>query len=172
MKHKSYSNSYIPTKDIPYTLVIIDVQEGYAAADNENLLNNLLKQINKAKKDEAAILVVSMAGSGKIIGCIWEATQDYKYVAEINKYDTDGSSAIINAFRKYPFLNKNTFKVGGVYANICISDTVKGLSKKLQDSEIEVLTKCCYTDYTDSGLAPINDPFKYVKSEKNVQLIF
>lgn len=170
---KRLSKSYIPTKDVPYTLVIIDVQSGYTAAENENLLNNLLKQIRKAKKDEAAILVVSMAYMvGKTISCIWEATHDYKYLAEINKYDTDGSAAIINSFRKYGFLNKNIFKISGVYANICVTDTVKGLSKKLPDAEIEVLTKCCYTDYSDADLAPIDDPFKYVKSEKNVQLIF
>jgi hypothetical protein len=167
------TSTYIPVKEIPYTLVIIDVQEGYTAAENENLLANLLKQIIQAKKDEAAILVVTMRNmSGRIINCIWQSVCDYKYYAEISKYDTDGSAMIVHAFRKYPFLNKNKFKVGGVYSNICVSHSVKGLAERLPDSEIEVLTKCCYTDWEDSTTAPMKDPFKYVKSEKNVQLIF
>lgn len=169
---KKFSNSYIPTKEIPYTLVIIDVQKGYTAAENENLLNSLLKQINEAKKDEAAIIAVTMKGAGSIINCIWEAICDYKYVVEISKNDIDGSGPIVGSFRKYPFLNTNKFKVSGVYSNICVSASIKGLSQRLPDSEIEVLTKCCYTDWEDSLTAPKKDPFKYIKSEKNVQLIF
>ena len=163
---------HIAKNGIPYTLVIIDVQHGYTAAENDNLLTNLLKQIKKAKEDDAAILLVNMDLAGtKSISCIWNAVYDYTYFAQVIKYDTDGSSEIIDALKKYRFLNKNKFKVGGVYSNICVTDTVNGLDRKLPEAEIEVLAKCCYTDYTDCGLAPIESPFDRIKS-KQVEIIF
>ncbi len=174
MNHKLFDTSfYIAKNEIPYTLVIIDVQNGYPAAHNENLLTNLLKQIKKAKKEDAAILLVNMEDGfiGQTISCIWDAVYDYTYFAQVGKTLTDGSGEILKALKKHRFLNKNKFKVGGIYANICVSDTVNGLSKRLPEAEIEVLAKCCYTDYTDHELAPIESPFDKIES-KQVEIIF
>ena len=132
MKRKLFDTSfYIAKRDIPYTLVIIDVQEGYVAAENETLLDNIIKEIKTAREDDAAILFVNMDHIGRNIGCIWDAAYDYTYFAQVIKRDNDGSDAIIRAFRTHKFLNKTNLRVGGIYTHLCLTETVNGLTEKL-----------------------------------------
>ena len=187
MKRKLFDTSfYIAKKPIPYTLVIIDVQEGYLAAENETLLDNILKEIKTARENDAAILFVNMDHIGRNIGCIWDAAYDYTYFAQVIKRDNDGSDAIIRAFSKHKFLNKTNLRVCGIYTHLCVTETVNGLTKKLPKSNVEVLTKCCNDDEDELEMdvrifdkfKPLLEkddkinPFGLIKARKNVQLIF
>lgn len=186
MKNKLFATSfYIAKRNIPYTLIIIDVQEGYTAAEDETLLTNILKEIKDARENDAAILFVNMDNVGRNIGCIWDAAYDYTYFAQIIKRDNDGSDAIIRAFSKFKFLNKTNIRVAGVYTHLCVTETVNGLTKKLPKSNVEVLTVCCNDDEDvlesdtqifDKFKPLIEDdkinPFGLIEGRKNIQLIF
>jgi nicotinamidase-related amidase len=174
---------YIPKNGIPYTLVIIDVQQGYSAAQNPTLLTNLLNEIKEARRNDAAILFVNMIeheGIGKNIKRIWEAAYDYRYFAQVIKADTDGSDEVIGAFKKYRYFNKRNIKVGGVYTDVCVADTVNKLAKKLPHADIEVLSHCCNSDvpayemdldmYEDDG--ETYNPFNALEDHPNLKLIF
>lgn len=182
MKRKMFDTSfYIPKNGIPYTLLIIDMQEGYSAAKDDTLIKNVLEEIKEAKRNDAAILFVAMDdGVGPFIGPIWDAAYDYQYYVEVKKRDTDGSREVIAALKKYRFLNKNRIKVGGVYTDVCVADTVNNLAVKLPDADIEVLSHCCNSDipayemdldmYEDDG--ETYNPFLALKNHPNLKLIF
>lgn len=150
MKRRSNKSFYVLKHSIPYTLVIIDVQQGYSAAKDPVLLHNLELEIKKARECNAAILIVNMhphEGVGKSIAKIWNAAYEHIYFAAVTKMDTTGAYEIIKASEKYRFINKNNFKIGGVYTDVCVADTINELADKLPDSTIEVLGHCCNSDF-------------------------
>lgn len=168
--------------EVPYTLLIIDMQEGYSAATNDILIGNIANEIKEAKRNGAAIIFVTMKDEdiGRVVSPLWEMTYDYKYFVEVKKRDTDGSKEVVAALKKYHFLNKNRIKAGGVYTDVCVADTVNGLAKKLPDTDIEVLSHCCHADvpgyemnlemYEDDG--ETYNPFLALKNHPNLKLIF
>lgn len=174
------SNFYVANNDVPYTLIIIDVQYGYSAAEEGPHLDHIIKQINEAKRNNAAILIVNYKGIGKSIGCVWDAAHDHVYYDDILKSDNNGSDEIIRAFKRNKYMNRTNIKIGGVYTELCLTETVNGLSKKLTKSNIEVLTKCCNGNeesilyfcpsmYENDGTY---NPFGAIEPRDNVQLIF
>jgi len=162
----------------PYNLVIIDMQTHFTAAFHEPTVAKIAKEIRKAKRVGAAIIVVELVNCGPTTPEIDSIIGSYKKTVFVEKTDTGGGSEISEAVRNSNFLNRTKFKITGVYTDVCVSDTVNQLTQ-VEDLEVEVIAEGCWAGnipaypynprmYTDGEY----DYFKKIRPRENVSIVF
>jgi hypothetical protein len=114
-----------------YTLLVIDVQSYFEAANSRRLIRNCKREIRQAIKDKAAILLVEYDSCGRSSACIAKMVENYNRGFVIIKDDDDGSSEIFDAVNRFD-LPRSRFKVAGVNTDACVQDTVTGLVNRLK----------------------------------------
>lgn len=129
------------------TLLIIDMQPGYAASRWQPCIDAILEQIANYKQARSNILVVEFLPfeCGRTLEVIVDALHDYKYAHIVNKYFNDGSNDILHACQRANCPTHH-FTVCGVNSGICVRETVFGLHNipELEDTTFRVIAKGCF----------------------------
>ncbi len=141
----------------------------FPSARNSLTIKNIIREINKANKEQASIIFVEY---GDQDNCPYSPTDDllketceklngtgkYNYHF-VTKYHDDGSEQIIDLIDRLN-LPQEFIKVCGVNTDACVARTVEGLDKKLNkfsfdgfkldmrkdNTIIEVVWDACNTD--------------------------
>jgi nicotinamidase-related amidase len=139
-----------------YTLVIVDMQPAFNAANRDRVVSNCFREILLAIKNDFPILFLEFDGyyntHQKLMGAVKSSGYANYYVRLKN--EDDGSDQIRRVVFDHA-LPKN-FRVCGVNTDCCVASTVKGLAARYPDSIIEVIADACGSDwYHERGLAEI-----------------
>lgn len=132
-----------------YTLVIIDMQVGYAASRHRGLRGNIKIEIRKALKNNCDIVFMTF-GSTPIISSLSEiALKSPQRFHLVNKIGISGAKEF-NELRMRIGL-QFPIKICGVQTDCCVLATVRELTEIIPNNPIEVLEKCCA-----SFVSPLN----------------
>ena len=126
-----------------HALVVIDMQTGFRAADNPELVVNVLEEIRLAKVRGDVIFVLEYDGYGPTRDDVWEAVRWYGLAHVLRKTMNNGADDIeiyANARR----IAIDAWKVCGINTDACVYDTVIGLAL-ITDDPISVLLHACYS---------------------------
>lgn len=132
-------------KLMPYSLVIVDMQEEFKASLDKNTILNCIEAINNAKKDNATIIFLEFVGSGRTHYSLFKEVQFYEQTFFLRKTGCDGSLEVelLSKGIKIPNLH---FKVCGVNTDVCVQYTAIGLQSTFPSAVIEVLSKACNSE--------------------------
>ena len=124
-----------------YTLVIIDMQPNFKAANNPRCVANCVREVKKAIEIGANIIVLEYAqrrneNGHKTKYPIRKLVQAYEKGYFITKDDDDGSYAIIDTGI---FDSEEHFRLCGVNLGACVSSTARGLRENFPSAQIEVV---------------------------------
>lgn len=129
-----------------YTLIVIDMQYSFEAASNVRLINNCKLQIKNAIENRATIIFLEYQDCGSIIDSLLKISDSYDQKYFISKIDDDGSYEVYDVIYRNKLPNK-TIKICGVNTDCCVYHTVSGLTARIPDSSIIVLSDSCYSNY-------------------------
>lgn len=151
-----------------YTLLVIDVQSYFKAAQARRLINNCKREIRQAIKDKAAILLVEYIGCGRSNTSIAKMVEKYDRGFIVLKDDDDGSDEIAETITHFK-LPKSRIKVTGVNTDACIQDTVSGLVSKFgrKRLNISIIADACNASSENSHVYGL----RYMGVLKKVKLV-
>jgi hypothetical protein len=125
-----------------YTLVVVDMQATFKAANNKRVRENCKQEIIKAMDSKAPIIFVEYIGQGPTIPSLVKLTDDYDRVFIIRKNDDDGSREVRKTIKNNK-LPSRKIKVAGVNTDCCVLETVCGLNNSMKQTKIEINNKSC-----------------------------
>lgn len=153
---------------MPYTLVIVDMQASFSAANNKRVRDNCKHEIIKATDKGGAIIFVEFIGCGRTIPGLVKLTDDYNRAFIVRKDDEDGSREVHKVIKDNK-LPSRRIKVCGVNTDQCVLATVCGLNSLMKQTNIEVITKACnsYSNHDhESGLKYMEKLPKVILNKK------
>jgi len=124
------------------TLVVVDMQGCFDAANNPNVVIGVTQEIMLAKQQNSPIVLLEYEGCGKSHEGFSNLLRNYPWKTRVKKTDDDGSAEVIKALRRRGFSN-DKLRLCGVNTDACVYATAEGLLKKLSDSQIEVVKNAC-----------------------------
>lgn len=130
----------------PYVLVIVDMQNIFIASRCERTRENIIREIKKAKKDLAHIVVVEYRHSGPTYEGIIRAIGTYRKAHFVSKTDDDGSLAVVNSLLKRKSKTHDWFRLCGVNIDCCIAETALGLRILFPKADIEIIMDASNTE--------------------------
>jgi hypothetical protein len=130
---------------MPYTLVVVDMQEEFSAANHVETIIAVEEAIIQAIQDYANIIFLEFIGCGRTMDRIYSLVDSYHQVFFLKKPSCDGS-LFINRLNSAFNLQEVHFKIVGVNTDACVLDTVYGLNRQYPDSVIEVIEKAVNSD--------------------------
>lgn len=133
-----------------YTLVVVDMQPMFDAANGKRVREECLKAILKAIEINAPIIFLEFNDYDHTHGELTKPCMGNHYV--MTKYTDDGSPEVYDTVLKYK-LPRN-FRVCGVNTDCCVHATVNGLSARFPNTSIEVIAAACDSDW--NHMAGIN----------------
>jgi len=144
------------------TLVVIDMQPGFEAANDEPTIEQVLVAVKEAKEANLPIFIVQCVPEryGHTLSCIMEEVDLYDNVHIIEKYCNDGAPGVEKV------VNENDLQVSehvvcGVNIGACVHDTVDTFINEYE-RDIIILKSACnchhiarqtYEDYEDKEAA-------------------
>jgi nicotinamidase-related amidase len=137
-----------------YSLVIVDMQTGFVAANSRKTLKNCKREIRKAIKDDANIIFVEYNGCGRTIKELTEITDKIAYKKKFVaiKRKNSGAKIILKTMKKnnIPTTKHTNFRVCGVNTDACVLETVEDLARALRQRSynIEVILSACNSSYS------------------------
>lgn len=135
-----------------YSLIAIDMQPYFAAANDRNLLTACRKEIRKAIKNRASIIFVEYQDCGPTHSSLLRLSEGYDRLYSTTKWHDDGSNQVYDVICKNNLSSKR-LKVIGVNTDCCVLATVGGLAWRLKSASIDVIAAACGSDYNHlSGL--------------------
>lgn len=133
-----------------YTLVVVDMQASFEAANNRRVRENCKRELERAMESGAAILFVEYVGQGPTIPSLVKLTDDYERTFIVRKNDDDGSREVAKVIRDNKLPAKR-IKVCGVNTDCCVFETVCGLTNRLSTANLEVIGDACNSDFNHLG---------------------
>ena len=135
------------------TLIIIDMQPVFEASQKDWMIENVRREIKRAKRRAHAIVVVRYRGSAttetlpalQVDNRILGEIGTYPHVGYVTKNRGDGSKEILRVLRGRPFPTGDLIVVG-VNTDCCVAETVNSLAHKLPQSNIWIVADACNTD--------------------------
>ena len=146
-----------------YTLVVVDVQPDFYAANGKQFLLNCKREIRQAMKDNAGIVFLEYYGCGPTKIELRKLVDGYERAYFDTKDEDDGSLEVSVLLRKY-YLNKKNVRVIGVNTDCCVRSTVEGLTAQLLNANITVVADACASDFDHAG------GIRMLKNMSNVQV--
>lgn len=126
-----------------YTLIVVDMQPGFKAANNQRVRANCLREIQKAQKEWAFIIFLEIDGYQNTHYELVAAAGDDHII--LLKNEDDGSEQVERDVRRN---NRNRiFKVCGINTDCCVQATVRGLTTRFPMSNIDVISDACDSAY-------------------------
>lgn len=148
---------------MPSTLVVIDMQDDFEAANQPDCVVGVTKEILLAKQRRDNIVFVEYIGCSPTHNGLLDLLKNYSNKARIKKSEDDGSREIIKVLKRRNFRSKK-LRICGVNADCCVWDTVFGLLKRLKGTQIEVVKDAC-------GWSGYNQDWRTYFKDKNLRLI-
>jgi len=133
---------------MPTTLVVIDMQPEFEAANDPKCIVGVAKQIWMAQQQKWPIVLVEYSGCGETHDVFADMLKGYSSKARISKTDDDGSLEVVRCLRRRKFPH-HRLRICGVNADCCVYETVEGLLYRLEKSHIELAKEACATEYGD-----------------------
>jgi len=127
-----------------YTLVLVDMQPYFSAANSRRVRDNCKREIEKAMERRAAIIFVEFNNCGPTVKSLIKMTDDYDRRFFAYKDMDDGSAEVAEVIHNNKLANKK-LKVCGVNTDCCVRSTVQGLSSRLPKADIQVIGNACNT---------------------------
>lgn len=127
-----------------YSLIVVDVQSFFKAANLKRLRYNVKKEILTAIEDEASIVFVEFLGCGPTVNTLIELTDSYYKTYLVRKMEDDGSQDIYNLIFDNDLPSEH-LKMCGVNTDVCVKATAIGLAGLFPDSQIEIIAKACHS---------------------------
>ena len=128
-----------------YSLIVVDVQYRYRSPA-KNILKQVCKEIENAKKFNCNIFIVAMNSISNVYDEIIALTKIYKNVYKIVKNMNNGSEAIL---KRGIIVNGDNIRICGVNTGICVCQTAFGLQSRLPNSSVKLIENAC-SDYRGS----------------------
>lgn len=178
-----------------YTLLIIDMQSNFDAANNPNTILSVLKEIKAAKDNGCGIMIVEYRNDPAIEDPkyrlkdqfkdthseIMDEIKDYERSAVINKYECNGAFYIKEFLLEADCdFNIDSFRVCGVNTDACVASTVNEMADDLFDAEFKIVKAACNYDHANeikSKFGSMYDedkkynPFKAFNPEANIKIV-
>ena len=129
---------------MPTSLVIVDMQQNFPAANEPSAILGAAKEIERAKKRKAGIVFLEFQNLDPTHEVYRKLLKDYPYLVRTRKSEMDGSEQVLRALRRKKF-DVDRIRVCGVNSCHCVRATVDGLLLR-SDAKIEVSTKACACD--------------------------
>lgn len=129
-----------------YTLVLVDMQPYFEAANSRRVRANCKREIEKAMDRRAAIIFVEFNNCGPTVKSLIEMTDDYDRRFFAYKDCDDGSAEVSDVINVNGLAAKK-LKVCGVNTDCCVKATVTGLTARLPNANIQVIGDACNSDY-------------------------
>jgi nicotinamidase-related amidase len=135
-----------------YTLCVIDMQNFFMVSRTKELVNNVKKEIYKAKKKNYPIIYVkynlehwtASPWAISLVKGLSAATRNYRQKYTVIKENDDGGD-VLYSFLQQKGLDKTKVRVIGLNTDICVFYTVETLSQ-IYDIKIDVASKACLSD--------------------------
>lgn len=133
-----------------YTLVMVDMQPGFEAANDKRTIKNCIKYIKRAKRDMATIIVMEYGYDeecskfGKTHEEIRKHLENYKWQLRIVKERDDGSMFLLNN-KKFQEMDceRHDVRFCGVNTTACVARTIQGMIDRLEIRNPKVLLDAC-----------------------------
>ena len=132
---------------MPATLVVVDMQPEFEAANEPNVLVAVAREILEAKRNKWPIVVVEYRGGFNLAEThqgLRSLLKGYSKKARIGKDDDDGSMEVVRAIRRRKF-NEKTLRICGVNTDCCVAATVNGLLGRSQ-ANLQIVKDACGWD--------------------------
>lgn len=133
-----------------YTLVMVDMQPGFSAANDKRTIKNCIKYIKRAKRDMATIIVMEYGYDeecskfGKTHEEIRKHLDGYKWTFRVVKSQDDGSLHLaMNKTAKDMDFEKHDVRFCGVNTTACVARTVLGMMDKMNLNNASLLLDAC-----------------------------
>jgi nicotinamidase-related amidase len=123
-----------------YTLVVVDMQPHFEAAQCDQTTAEVIKAIKKAKQDQAGIVVLEYTRCGPTRDDILTAIGEYEKFATKIKDRDGGGRWVLEAVRELE-LNDTLFRVCGVNTACCVHDTAMDLLDF--EKRVELIKNAC-----------------------------
>lgn len=129
---------------MPYTLVVVDMQDEFDAALNPSVVIGVTKEILRAIKTNSPVLFLEYKNCGPTHRGLLDLVKGYPRKARITKAGDDGSLEAIKAVQRkeWPFRH---MRVCGVNTDCCVWSTVEGILKRTENTQVEVVKEACGT---------------------------
>lgn len=147
-----------------HTLVVVDMQSYFPAANSKKTIAKCKDLILQAGKSQSPIIFVEYFECGNTIKSLTKMADSHGDVFFVRK-DKDDGSKLVKGIIKGCKLPMN-IKVCGVNTDQCVLETIRGLSKT-KGIKIEVVAEACNSDNHFYGLEKIK-LMKNVKISKGV----
>jgi len=147
-----------------YSLVIIDMQVNFPAAQNVKTVTAVIREINQAKRNNRPIFLVEISPGCMPCGPshpeILAALRGYDNWHRVEKYGSDGTPALTTpqaeSIGDGPAISEITsckrIRIVGVNTDCCVQMTALGL--KGSGYNVDVVTDACHSQYDHTwGLA-------------------
>jgi hypothetical protein len=141
-----------------YTLIIIDIQPQFRKSYTKSLFRNCRREIRKAKIANNNIVLVEYSGCGKTSKRLTELVEDYDNVSYVTKEHDDGSYAIVPHLVGKKLI-RNNLRICGINTDACVCRTVRGLRKRLPNSNIVVVENACWSSYNHKHGLTLTEPY-------------
>jgi nicotinamidase-related amidase len=125
-----------------YTLVIVDMQATFNAANSRRVRENCKQEILQAMESNASIIFVEYIGQGPTIPSLVKLTDDYDRVFITRKGDDNGSREVRKTIKNNRLPSRRV-RVCGVNTDCCVLETVCGLNRSMKKTTIEISPKAC-----------------------------
>lgn len=129
-----------------YSLIIVDMQAEFNAANGKKVIANCKREIRKAMKDNVGIIFLEYNGCGTTHPELMDLVDGYSKALFETKDEDDGSEEAEFSIRSHR-CNKTYIKVCGVNTDCCVKYTVRGLTARFSRATIEVIGDACASDY-------------------------
>lgn len=148
-----------------YTLVVVDMQSQFKAANGKRVRENCLREILQAIKDNSPIIFLEWEGYPPTLDDLILPVKDQYQNYYVKTKVTDDGSAQVESLVYLNRLPKN-FKVCGVNTDCCVAATVRGLTSRFEMAIIDVIADACDSDWNHlAGL----DRMKKMQCNVNVK---
>lgn len=145
-----------------YVLVVVDMQCGFRASLTESTLAAVATEINEARSNGQAIVILEYAKYPATHESLLNLVQGYEKCVVETKFDDDGSLQIIEACLFNGF-SAARFRLCGVNTHACVQSTALGLADRLDESTVQVVKTACNDDYPQ--------PWTSFAKRANLQLV-
>jgi len=123
------------------TLCVVDMQVYFSVSQEEWLIQNILREIRKAKRRGDGIIFLEYNGCGATDKRLLDEVDGYHRWCRRVKKGGDGSPQVVDAAVLQGYSQKH-FIVTGVETETCVCDTINGLTLLLPDARITVPVDC------------------------------
>lgn len=131
-------------------MVIVDMQESFKAARNEDLQRRIVHAIERQKRAGDPIIVLEYENSGPTVDTIKRALSGYEKRWYLEKCCDDGGAEVGDCVEDEGLDVREGFFICGVNTAYCVISTARGIEDRYPDVPIMITPRCCRMREDDS----------------------